>query len=107
MPERTERFEIPINSLGDFVFVFIEREGKVVKAFAVQYKALIEGNERPIVRYDTAHGFAHRDFSGWDERTVHWDRMRDADYATLLTEAIDDLTTNWERYRADFLRRRP
>ncbi|MDP9470820.1 MAG: hypothetical protein M3Q71_09130 [Chloroflexota bacterium] len=25
----------------------------------------------------------------------------------VLTWAVDDLAANWERYRADFLRRRP
>ena len=36
-----------------------------------------------------------------------WDRMHDVDYNTALTEAIADVTANWERYRADFTRRRP
>jgi hypothetical protein len=107
MPERTEQFEVPINDLGDFVRVVIRRDGKAIRHFVVQYEALIDEEERPVVRYDTAHGFAHRDIVGWDRGTVHWDRMRDVDYNTALTEAIEDLTANWERYRADFLRRRP
>jgi len=32
-----------------------------VTIFRVQYEAFIEGEWWPIVRYDTAHGFPHRD----------------------------------------------
>jgi len=32
-----------------------------VRRFVVQYEAYIDGRWQPIIRYDTAHGFAHRD----------------------------------------------
>ena len=32
-----------------------------VLSFVVQYETLIEGKWFPVVRYDTTHGFAHRD----------------------------------------------
>ena len=36
-------------------------EKRQVKRFVVQYEAYIEGKWRAIVRYDTAHGYFHRD----------------------------------------------
>ena len=35
-------------------------KGEILE-FVAQYEALISGIWRPVVRYDTAHGFAHRD----------------------------------------------
>lgn len=32
-----------------------------VRRFEVQYQTTIGGELLPVVRYDTAHGFAHRD----------------------------------------------
>jgi hypothetical protein len=36
------------------------KKGEIVK-FVIQYKALVKNLWRPIVRYDTYHGFAHKD----------------------------------------------
>jgi len=38
----------------------MKEKGQVFK-FVVQYEALLKGKWRPIVRYDTSHGFAHKD----------------------------------------------
>lgn len=53
---------------------------------------------RPVVRYDTAHNFVHRDVlspSGRTEKT----EMPTQDYNEALTFAIKDLTDNWKKYR--------
>jgi hypothetical protein len=41
--------------------VYFEVERGVVHSFVVQLECLWEGEWKPVVRYDTAHGFAHRD----------------------------------------------
>ena len=38
----------------------LKQKGKVIR-FVVQYEALINDEWRPIIRYDTSHGFAHKD----------------------------------------------
>ena len=35
-------------------------KGEILQ-FVAQYESLISGEWRPVVRYDTAHGFAHKD----------------------------------------------
>ena len=35
-------------------------KGQVID-FAIQYETFIDGEWFPVVRYDTSHGFAHRD----------------------------------------------
>src|SRR5262249_52421041 len=41
--------------------VRIRAEHRVVVRFSVQYETDLDGTTYPIVRYDTAHGFVHRD----------------------------------------------
>jgi hypothetical protein len=35
-------------------------KGEILE-FVVQYETVVSGEWRPVVRYDTAHGFAHKD----------------------------------------------
>ena len=49
-PEETDRLR-----------VIARKEKGEILGFVAQYEALISGEWRPVVRYDTAHGFAHRD----------------------------------------------
>jgi hypothetical protein len=42
------------------------KQGKRILAFTVQYETLVEGEWRPVIRYDTAHGVVHKDIlDGW------------------------------------------
>lgn len=71
--------------------------GKIV-SFVVQYEALIQQRWRAIVRYDTAHRFAHKDI-------LHPDGSVDKqplDFPSLnlaFTFAIQDLKSLWRWYR--------
>ena len=71
--------------------------------FTLQYEALINNLWRPIVRYDTAHGFAHIDRLHPDgsvekEPLFHWN------YNEALTFSHNDIRSNWEWYRERFER---
>lgn len=72
-----------------------------VTRFVVQYEAMIEDEWRPIVRYDTAHGFAHRDLmhpgGETDKQPLYFPSLNFA-----LTFAIQDLKMLWSRYRAGY-----
>lgn len=79
----------------------VERGG--VLHFLVQLEWLIEDEWRAVVRYDTAHGFAHRDImhpAGDTEKT----EMAVRDHNEALTFAIGDLSENWETYRRRYER---
>jgi hypothetical protein len=72
--------------------------------FAIQYETTIGGERFPVVRYDTAHGFAHRDRLDRRGRVI----AKDALGAGLsLTDALllaeRDVRQNWQRYRRDFV----
>lgn len=78
-------------------------KGKVV-GFIVQYETLFEERWVPIVRYDTSHGYAHKDLinpDGSQEKVL----MGTADLAEVLVLADIDIDENRERYRARYFRR--
>jgi hypothetical protein len=76
---------------------FVTERNRVLR-FVVQLECRFNGEWEPVVRYDTAHGFAHRDVlhpSGKTDKTETAVR----DYNEALTFAIHDLTGNWAKYR--------
>lgn len=74
-------------------------QGQVLR-FMVQLECYFENNGGwvPVVRYDTAHGFAHCDKLHPYE-TVTKIEMAATDYNEALTTAMDDLVNNWKTYR--------
>jgi hypothetical protein len=79
------------------------REKAGIVQFSVQLETLVENRWCPVVRYDTAHGFAHRDlFNRKGEVTKTPVFIRD--YNDALTFAESDLKANWEIYKERFLR---
>ncbi|HZV07200.1 MAG TPA: hypothetical protein VE999_19110 [Gemmataceae bacterium] len=78
-----------------------QRQGKRVVRFTVQLEIFHQDQWRPIVRYDNAHGFCHRD-------TLHPDGTQDktgvyiGDVNETFTFAIEDLRTNWETHRSRY-----
>ena len=71
--------------------------GKIV-SFVVQYEALIQGKWRAIVRYDTAHRFAHKDILHPD-RSVDKQPLNFPSLNLAFTFAIQDLKSLWPWYR--------
>lgn len=107
MTLREESFVARLNELGDLMRVSFGKDSGAIVRFSVQDEAMIAGELKPVVRYDTAHGFAHRDLLFWDGSTRHWDRMSERpSYRESLSDAIQDIKTSWRRYRDDFLRSR-
>ena len=54
-----------------------------------------------MVRYDTAHGFAHRDLLNMYGE-VRKTPLFNQDYNDALAFAENDLKTNWLSYKRDF-----
>jgi hypothetical protein len=77
-------------------------QGEVIALHTVQYETRIEGAWRPVARYDTAHGFFHRDV--FTARGSMKYRVAIADFGEALTFAIDDLKINWHLYKQRLLR---
>ena len=74
----------------------------VILSFVVQYETKLEGKWHPVVRYDTEHGYAHRDLidrEGNKSKTPVFAR----DYNEALTFAEYDVKSNWKIYKQAFL----
>ena len=82
------------------VRIWIER-GQVTR-FMVQYETTLAGQRVPVVRYDTAHGFVHRDQMFRHRRTVKVELDPTLSFAGVVEIAERDIRQNWQQYRHDF-----
>lgn len=81
--------------------VRFESERRKIIRFVVQFECRFEDEWIPVVRYDTAHGFAHCDRLHPYKNAVKT-IMATQDYNDALTFAIRDLTENWRKYRMKY-----
>jgi hypothetical protein len=81
----------------------VSKRGKVLE-FVEQYETRFNEKWVAVVRYDTAHGFAHRDVLRPDGRAVKI-RLAETDFNEAMTLAIQDLKANWQGYKTNFLRK--
>jgi hypothetical protein len=94
---RTVEFHLLLDDRNAMRVNFELEQGRVLK-FVIQLECRFNDKWNAIVRYDTAHNFAHRDLlhpSGETEKS----EMITQNYNEALTFAIKDLTDNWEKYR--------
>lgn len=85
----------------DRLRVVAQKERGRILGFLVQYEARIRDRWGAIVRYDTTHGFAHRDVlhpdGSQDKQPLHF-----LDQNIAFTYAIQDLKMLWRWYREGF-----
>jgi len=80
----------------------IREDGNIIY-FRIQIETKIGDKWYPVVRYDTSHGFAHRDLLNKKEEVTKTPIFIH-DYNDALTFAESDLKANWEIYRERFFR---
>lgn len=106
MTQKTRKIEFIYSlseELEDRLRVSALRQKNKIVRFVVQYEVLIGERWRPVVRYDTSHGFAHKDiihFKGEeDKQPLYFQNFKMA-----FTFAIQDLKTSWKWYRMAYER---
>lgn len=72
-------------------------KGEILE-FIVQYETAISGKWKPVVRYDTAHGFAHKDIIRASGEVVKQPLFFET-YNLAFTFATLDLKMNWRQYK--------
>jgi hypothetical protein len=75
--------------------------GKIIK-FAVQLEIKVKDTWKEVIRYDCAHGYAHKDL--YDIKGKHRKININMKYEDALTYADDDINENWQIYRHRFLK---
>jgi hypothetical protein len=78
----------------------IKERGRIV-FFRIQYETKIKGTWFPVVRYDTSHGFVHRDLMNI-RGEVKKTPLFNQDYNDALIFAENDLKSNWAYYKRRF-----
>ena len=97
-------FVVPLgDSDADRYRLYCRTERDLVVVFRVQYEAFIQGEWRPIVRYDAAHGFPHRDLLHPREATEKKE-FPGRSNAEILTLGQEDIKRNWRTYRERYER---
>lgn len=81
--------------------VYAQKEKGDILEFVVQYETKMGGKWQPIVRYDTAHGFAHKDIMKSGGETIKQPLFFET-YNLAFTYATLDLKANWKKYKEDF-----
>ena len=79
--------------------------GRVI-GFVVQYETLVGERWRPVIRYDTAHGYPHIDILNQRGRVVEKVELTHMDYKDALNFADYDVSSNWEAYKQKFFKGR-
>jgi len=101
MPKRKVEYAIRIGPFDRYRHLHIQEKGKVV-FFRIQYETKIGKNWYPVTRYDTSHGFAHRDLMSFGGHVVKTP-LFNQNYNDALTFTESDLKLNWEYYKSKFM----
>jgi hypothetical protein len=99
---KTIEYVIRIGTRDRYRHLHIRERGKIL-FFRVQFETKINNVWYPVVRYDTAHGFAHRDLLNLKGSVIKKTPLFNQDYNDALTFAEHDLKSNWELYKKRFL----
>ena len=91
----------PLGTEGRRRVRHVRLRGQVIE-FLVQYEIRVAGEWYPVVRYYTAHGFAHKDILH-PARKADKEVLPFTDYNLALIYAENDLRKNWVKYREAFL----
>jgi hypothetical protein len=77
-------------------------ESGKIEHFVVQLEIRYLGVWKAVIRYDCAHGYAHKDCYNINEARRKIKLF--LGYENALTFADDDINENWERYKEMFLK---
>ncbi|MGH7598151.1 MAG: DUF7718 family protein [bacterium] len=80
---------------------FTTERGQVQAILVIQYEAYIDGKWRPIVRFDEAHGFFHRDVLSPTGRQQKIFQLA-SDKSLALTDAVTHIKQFWRSYRKTY-----
>jgi len=96
----TTEYVIPLGEQARKRHYHETEKGRVIH-FTVKLEVLVNKEWRVVIRYDSAHGFAHIDRYYLDGRRVKKEinlKLREA-----LTLADEDIKENWKGYQEEFL----
>jgi hypothetical protein len=106
VPTRTRAFEVILYADNVLRYIITTDSGRVAD-FLLQFETNAAGRFLPVIRYDCAHGYLHRDVMDPQGRQVSKQPVSIGPTMTMkqaLADAESDLRGNWPQYRDQFLR---
>jgi len=94
-----ERREVVVT---DAMCAEFTREGGEITDFALVYYTVIGGVEHQILRYDCAHGSAHKDV--FYVKPPQKQKLPGLSLKTLFTMGFEDIEKNWRVYKEKYLK---
>lgn len=101
MSEKTIEYVIRIGPKDRYRHQHFQKKGRIL-FFRIQYEIKINDKWYPVVRYDTSHGFAHRDLLNIKGHVIKTP-LFNQDLNDALTFAESDLKINWKYYKKRFV----
>ncbi len=95
-------FFIPLPDAATLRVRYLKDRGRILR-FVVQLEILIDHDWTPIVRYDNAHQFVHRDDLKPDGSQIKTPPMAFTNNADAFGFALQDLRTNYRFYVQRYL----
>ncbi len=103
MPAKLTKYEIHPSEKDRICVSFKVDRGRVI-SFTVQYQTQVEREWRSILRFDTAHGHAHKDIYGYSKkRKLRSVTIPGSDYGLILTESLKQITNKWSKMKENFM----
>jgi hypothetical protein len=102
-PTITRSWLIALDSDDLRVRCEMQRTGKEIERFTVQLELFHQGAWQPVIRYDNAHGFCHRDLLHPDG-TQDKEELSVHDANEAFTYANRDVRVNRSAYKERYLR---
>lgn len=101
---RVIAYEVELDDTAlEWLRLRVETERGRVIGFLVQYETTVAGQRTPVIRYDSAHGFAHRDVLGRRGEFVEKQALAShLSFREALDLGVRDIRANWRRYRREF-----
>lgn len=100
----TKEVLIPIRFDARIRLRIFREKGKGIVAFASQLEHYFKGKWRPVIRYDTAHGFVHKDVYSLTGKQKRKEKIPVQNLKEAIVYADKDLRNNYEKYIGKFER---
>ena len=95
VPEK--KWSLPLADSA-WILVYLQTQNGRVTSFAVVLVAEIEGKHICVTRYDTAHGFAHRDVLGLQSGLIEKEWLFHLTTDQAFNYAYHDIRNHYETY---------
>ena len=95
-------YTLPLSDEDKLFVRFCLKKGKIAE-FVLQYYTKTPKGWRTVIRYDTSHGYAHKDVYAYSKRgKIRHEAMGD-EFSSIFTAALEDIKTHWKELKENYM----